>query len=114
LETWAELLGFLPRLSLVQLITQIRDRKFASILEFFLIKCGKITLEWIHIKPSWDIYGPAIVQKNKDLFTTVDLPLANKPIPPNVKNFKGIRLRFDCIIIKFNLSQDSAILILPY
>jgi hypothetical protein len=96
------------------MITQIRDRKFASILEFFLIKCGKITLEWIHIKPSWDIYGPAIVQKNKDLFTTWDMPLAAGPIPPNVNNFKGIRLRFGHKIIKSYYSSHLAILILMY
>jgi hypothetical protein len=100
LETWVDVFGFLPRSSLVQLIPQIKDRKFASILQFFLYKCGQVTLEWLRIKSSWDAYGPAIVQKNKDLFSTLDFPLAQGPIPPNVKNFRGMRLRFGHIIIK--------------
>jgi hypothetical protein len=94
LEIWVDLLSFLPRSSLVQFIPQIRDRTFASILQFFLNKCGEVTLEWMRIKPSWNAYGPAIVQKNKDLFSTLNLPLAEGPMPPNVKNFRGIRLRF--------------------
>jgi hypothetical protein len=100
LETWVDLFGFLPRSSLVHLIPQIRDRKFASILQFFLNKCGHVSLEWIRIKSSCSAYGTAFVQKDIDLFSTLDLPLADGPIPPNVKNFKGIRLRFGRIIIK--------------
>jgi hypothetical protein len=32
------------------------------------------------------------------------LPLADGPIPPNVKNFRGMRLRFGHIFIIFYLS----------
>jgi hypothetical protein len=104
LETWVDLFGFLPRSYLVHLIAQIRDRKFALIVDFFLNKCGQVTLEWIRIKSSWNAYGPAVVQKNKDLFSTLDLPLADGPIPPNVKNFRGMRLRFDQITFKLYFS----------
>jgi hypothetical protein len=82
----------------VNLIPQIWDRKFASFLQFFLNKCGDVTLEWMRIKASWNAYGPAIVRKNKDVFSTFDLPLAEGPMPPNVKSFRGIRLRFGLII----------------
>jgi hypothetical protein len=114
LETWVDVLGFLPRSYLAHLIPQIRDRKFASVLHFFLNKCGEVTLGWIHIKSSFSTYGPAIVQKNKDLFSIMFLRLAEEPIPPNVKNFRGMRLRFGHIFFKFYFSHYSVILILPY
>jgi hypothetical protein len=104
LETWVDVFGFLPRSYLANLIPQIRDRKLALILQFFLNKCGQVTLEWIRIKSSWNTYGSAIVQKDKDLFSKLNLPLADGPIPPNVKNFRGMRLRFGHIFIIFYLS----------
>jgi hypothetical protein len=85
------LFGFLPRTQLVALIPQIDDRKFASFLQFFLIKCGKVTLGDLRITKSYG-NGPAFVRRLGHYGR--ELPLADAPMPENIKNFKSIQLKF--------------------
>jgi hypothetical protein len=91
LETWTDLFGFLPRTQLVALLPRIDDRKFASFLQFFLVKCGKVTLGDLRITKSYG-NGPACVRRLGQY--NMELPLADVPMPENVKNFQGIELKF--------------------
>jgi hypothetical protein len=85
----------LPRSQLVAFSPHIHDRQFAYVVQFFLHKCGQFTLGNLHIRTSAYGYGPIIAKNHQQL-----LPLADGPIPSNVVNFKGIRLRFAYIFKK--------------
>jgi hypothetical protein len=98
LETWTDVFGFLPRSQLVAFSPHIHDRQFARVVQFFLHKCGQITLGNLHITTPANLHyittstygnGPIIEKDYRQL-----LPLATGPIPSNVVNFKEIRLRF--------------------
>jgi hypothetical protein len=89
LETWTDVFGYLPRSQLVTFFPHIDDRQFSRVLQFFLHKCGQITLGRLHIRTSSNGNGPVVVLQNNR-----ELPLAEGPIPPNVVNFKEIRIRF--------------------
>jgi hypothetical protein len=39
-ENWADLLPFVPRRQLVEIVKQLGDRQFAKILQFFLTEVG--------------------------------------------------------------------------
>jgi hypothetical protein len=90
LETWTDVFGFLPRSQLVAFSPHICDRQFASFIQFFLHKCGQIILGKLHIRNPTNVNGPIVVLNHQYQL----LPLAEGPIPPNVVNFKEIRLRF--------------------
>jgi hypothetical protein len=85
--------GCLPRRQLGELVPQIGDWYFASKTQFYLHECGQITLGWLTIGPSSisDDADPIVHVWREDQFW--DLPLADVPMPTNVKNFKGIRIR---------------------
>jgi hypothetical protein len=112
LENWADLLPFVPRRQLVEIVKQLNDRQFASILQFFLTKVGQITLGHLrimvpgpwHNDPSgcggpivevrtqmppwrfqWDVPPPP---------SDLETKLPEGPMPNNVKDFKLIELRF--------------------
>jgi hypothetical protein len=87
---------FLSRSQLVAFSPHICDRQFASIVQFFLHKCGQITLGSLQIKTSPNGNGPIVVDQNDR-----ELPLAEGPIPSNVVNFKGVHLRFAYIPVLF-------------
>jgi hypothetical protein len=87
LETWTDVFGFLPRSQLVAFSPHIHDRQFAYVLQFFIHKCGQITLGNLHITKLTNGNG-RIVANNEFL------PLAEGPIPSNVLNFKEIIIRF--------------------
>jgi hypothetical protein len=53
-----------------------------------LNKCGEVTLGSLEIESSKNGNGSEIVSKGHKL------PLADVPMPENIKNFKGITLRF--------------------
>jgi hypothetical protein len=89
-----------PRPQLVQLVCKIEDRQFASFIQYFLHKCGRITLGKLWIRPSqWSSSvfgnGPPIVLVNRQLhLSRWEMPLADMPMPINVKDFKEIILEF--------------------
>jgi hypothetical protein len=105
-ENWNDVFGFLPRCQLGELVPQIGDWYFASKAQFYLHECGQITLGWLNIGPSSinenanPIVEVVVGPEEEQLFW--GLPLADVPMPTNVKNFKGIRLRLVCVfIVKF-------------
>jgi hypothetical protein len=121
-ENWNDIFGFLPRTQLAQLVPQIGDRHFASKAQFYLHECGKITLGNLEISSipvhSEDEDGdeilsiPSSESEDEDEISSIpsaedrdervpvilkdgrELPLADVPIPANIKNFKQIRIRF--------------------
>jgi hypothetical protein len=80
--------GFVSRLELAEFASQIGDWYFASKAQFYLHECGKITLGKMIIDSSMNGNGPVIYEGVWD-----ELPLADVPMPENVKNFKEIFLR---------------------
>jgi hypothetical protein len=87
LETWVDLFGFVPRLQLLELLPQINDRHLAEAVQYFLLKCGKVTLGNLRIDAPlyYEVNGRWMVQK----FMCPDVPM-----PRNIKNFRLIYLRY--------------------
>jgi hypothetical protein len=71
----------------------IGDRQFVSFVQFFLHKCGDVTLGQLHIYDNEPIVSANGEYRNP-------LPLADVPIPENVKNFESIYIWF-VFTIKF-------------
>jgi hypothetical protein len=88
LETWTDIFGFLPRSQLIQLSPHILDRQFSAFVQFFLHKCGQITLGKLCIESATNGDGQEAAIVNGKF------PLPDVPIPPNVNNFEDIELRF--------------------
>jgi hypothetical protein len=99
LETWADLLPFVPRHQLVEIVKQLGDRQFAKILQFFLTEVGQITLGHLRIvAPRENASGP-IVEVRKEMLpfhlpAALETNLPEGPMPTNVKDFNLIQLRF--------------------
>jgi hypothetical protein len=89
LENWVDLFGSVPREQLVELLPQIDDRQFAKVLQFFLNKCGQITIGSLSI---WKDEEGAIIASNSYYRK---LPLADVPMPSNINNFQQITIRFE-------------------
>jgi hypothetical protein len=112
LETWTDIFGFLPRPQLAELVPQIGDWHFAEKAQYYLHKCGKITLGEMYIRRStaWinRKNGPPIVKLCNDedyeyRYFGWDFSMADVPIPKNIINFAGIFIRFVFFIEKKNL-----------
>jgi hypothetical protein len=100
LENWHDLLAFVPRCQLGNVVSQIGHRQFARIIQSFLHdEVREITLGRMYIIPP-------------RLGVCSDLPMVkvwpNKatnipdwPIPANIKDFKEIHLKFVFIYIKY-------------
>jgi hypothetical protein len=70
----------------------IGDRQFVSFVQFFLHKCGEITLGRLRICPTEDGNEPIVCVNEEDEGPyLVNMPM---PIPENIKGFESIRLRF--------------------
>jgi hypothetical protein len=67
------------------------DRAFVTYVQFFLHKWGEVTLGHLHIKLPENGDVPIVIVNEND---RMPLPLADMPIPQNVKKFKSIRIRF--------------------
>jgi hypothetical protein len=65
--------------------TTIGDRQFVSFVQFFLHKCGQITLGYLDTSYYHD--SPTIVNE-----AGRELPLADVPISENITNFKELEL----------------------
>jgi hypothetical protein len=63
--------------------------------QFYLHECGQITLADLTIGPKNN--GSSIVDIDEEAIW--NLPLADVPMPTNVKNFKGINIRLVCIFL---------------
>jgi hypothetical protein len=86
LENWVDLFGSVPREQLVELLPQIDDRQFAKVLQFFLNKCGQITIGSLSIGK--DEEGAITARSNFR-----NLPLADVPMPSNINNFRNITIK---------------------
>jgi hypothetical protein len=93
LENWHDLLAFVPRSQLGNVVSQIGHRQFARIIQSFLHdKLKEITLgkmEIIPPRPNVPSDQPLIrVWPNK----ATNIP--DWPMPANIKDFKQINLKF--------------------
>jgi hypothetical protein len=80
--------GFLARPHLAKIVPQIGNWYFALKAQYYLHECGNITLgRDLHISVNGN--GPAIERT----YLTY-MPLADVPMPKNVKNFNDIQIRF--------------------
>jgi hypothetical protein len=73
--------------------TTIGDRQFVSFIQFYLHKCGEITLGSLEIQ-KYPKNGPPIVKVYKNHPVGRRMPLADVPISQNIKNFEKIDLTF--------------------
>ena len=82
--------GFLPRPQLAEIVSLIGDWYFAGKVQYYLHECGKITLgELVVTSPrNGHGHGPVVLKEFREL------PLADAPMPGNVKNFKEIHIWF--------------------
>jgi hypothetical protein len=97
-ENWFDLLAFLPRPLLGEIVTEIGNRQFAKIVQSFLHEHGQIIFNC-----GMEIVGPydedpsgcARVRvwhkRRKENFR---FPFAQAQMPTNIRNFYRIRLRF--------------------
>jgi hypothetical protein len=65
------------------------DKQFVSFVQFFLHKCGEITLGEMFITSSKNWNGPKLIFDEEN-----QMPLAEVPIPENIKDFETIYLRY--------------------
>jgi hypothetical protein len=77
----------------------IGDRHFVSALQFYIHKCGQVTLDYLEIDaPKEGGNGHPIVEAYKGIHRRHGhgrlQPLVDVPIPKNINDFKGICLRF--------------------
>jgi hypothetical protein len=91
----------MPRRQLGEIVPQIGNWHFASKSQFYLHECGQITLAYLTIGPAsvnddGEYEDPIVIvevgpaEEDQSFW---DLPLADVPMPTNVKNFKAIRIR---------------------
>jgi hypothetical protein len=78
-----------PREQLVQLVAQLDGRQLARIFQFYLHKCGKVTIGNLRIEASPNGNGPIIVKRGHGQA----LLLADGPMPENINDFKRIRIQ---------------------
>jgi hypothetical protein len=111
LENWTDLLPFVPRRQLVEIVKQLGDRQFARILQFFLTEVGQITFSHLCIVAPQENGGSPIVEVRKFCSewgmrppSDLETNLPEGPMPPNVKDFKIIELRF-AIYMSAELSE---------
>jgi hypothetical protein len=123
LENWYDLLAFVPRRQLANLVPQIGDRQFAGIIQSFLHGFGKIKLGKMEIiplqrnlrlflldvglalirtiimfiRPSIDIPPSPIVPFYRIMVQVRPNAATNMPdssMPRNIKDFKQIKFKF--------------------
>jgi hypothetical protein len=95
-------LALVPRRQLVKLVSQISDRQFTEVIQFYLHKVGQISFGAIKIiPPAVDATGRPMVQTETEedpfkqlIFCGPKIDMADGPMPGNVKNFKTLHLRF--------------------
>jgi hypothetical protein len=86
-----------PRPQLAEIVPQIGDWYFATKAQYYLHECGQITLGPLEIISS--INGHGAVTRKVFCFGP-EFPLADAPMPENVKNFE-IWIRFIYLVFLF-------------
>jgi hypothetical protein len=90
------MLAFVPRHQLGQIVPQIGDRKFASILQKFLHAYGEIMIAEIEIVAPYeeDPSGHPRVRRTWQNRSPLRFEMAESQMPTNIKNFNSFELRF--------------------
>jgi hypothetical protein len=83
---------------------RIADRQFVSYVQFYLHKCGNVTLGKFSIKLSSK--GPIFVNKAWQELLLAEVP----PMPSNIKGFKEITIKFVC----FFQQKDTILSFISY
>jgi hypothetical protein len=79
-----------PYLTFIQTKNRpIADRQFVSFIQFYLHKCGAVTLGQFSIQSLKE--GPIFVNKAQQYLLLAEVP---RPMPSNIKSFKKITLKF--------------------
>jgi hypothetical protein len=98
-ENWAELLGFVSRRELGEVVANVGNRHFAWLLQSFLHEYGEITLGSMELLPPDKDFAngrqiirakPTCMKRWKKMF----FPVEHGPMPGNVVNFQEIQLRY--------------------
>jgi hypothetical protein len=101
-ETWTNIFGFVPRPQLAELVPEIGDWRFAEKAQYYLHEFGRITLgdiyirkptAWINRKNGIPTVRLCYDDDDEHQYFGWDFPMADVPIPKNVINFEGIRIR---------------------
>jgi hypothetical protein len=92
LENWHDLLAFVPRTQLGNVVSEIGDRQFANIIQSFLHdEVREITLAYMRIiAPRPDVPSDLPMVKIMDK-AAINMP--DWPMPGNIRNFKQIDLK---------------------
>jgi hypothetical protein len=93
LEIWFDWLGFVPRRRLGEIVPQIGDLRFGSIVQKFLHGYGEITIGPIDIVGPYEEHHPR-VHKWKNNRPLVRIQITEAQMPANIKNFNELELRF--------------------
>jgi hypothetical protein len=73
----------------------IDDRQFVSFIQFYLHKCGEVTLGLLEVRNSpRNGHDHLIVKAYKNHRLGRELPLADVPISENIEDFEQITLKF--------------------
>jgi hypothetical protein len=92
LEIWYDWLGFVPRRRLGEVVPEIGDLRFASILQKFLHEYREIAIHRIEILH--DPTGPRVQAWRNDTETYERSKMADAQMPANITNFNDLTLRF--------------------
>jgi hypothetical protein len=93
LENWHDLLAFVPRSQLGNVVAQIGDRQFAHIIQSFLHdEAREITFGKMEIIPPQQNVSSDQPMVRVWLNDATNIP--DWPMPGNIKDFKEINLRY--------------------
>jgi hypothetical protein len=94
-ENWFDLLAFVPRRKLAQIMAWNGNRQFAKIVQTFLHEYGQIKLDSIAIvRPFVEHPNGGLRVRVKYMDSWLRFKLADSQIPANIKDFKTVKLRF--------------------
>jgi hypothetical protein len=95
LETWYDWLAFVPRHRLGEIVPEIRDRKFASIVQKFLHEYREIEIDEIQIVAPY-AEDPSVHPRVRawQNYSPFRFEMAEAQMPANIKNFYIFELRF--------------------
>jgi hypothetical protein len=100
LENWHDLLAFVPRSQLGNVVSQIGDRQFAHIIQSFLHdEVRKITLGKMEIIPPRRGVSSDFAMVRVGLNEATNMP--DWPMPGNIKDFGEIDLKFVLLILRY-------------
>jgi hypothetical protein len=95
LETWYDWLAFVPHHRLGQIVPEIGDRRFASIIQKFLHEYRESTIKYIEIVAPYeeDPNGHPRVRARQNNHP-LRFEMAKAQMPANITNFYNLQLRF--------------------